>query len=148
MNYSASKNGFIITTDKSKINLEYVHDFLSGSYWSAGIPVQTVKKAVEGSLCFGVYHNDKQIGFARMITDSATFAYLADVFIDQNYRGKGLSKWLMEVIMAHPDLQGLRRIMLATKGAHGLYKKYGFTPITGVERWMQIHNADVYKKPL
>src|SRR6266516_6157408 len=115
MNYSAAKNEFTISIEKSKIDIEYVHDFLSGSYWSAGIPVQTVKKAVEGSLCFGVYHNDKQIGFARMITDSATFTYLADVFIDKNYRGKGLSKWLMEVIMAHPDLQRLRRMLLSTR---------------------------------
>ena len=152
MNYSAAKNEFTISTEKSKIDIEYVHDFLSGSYWSAGIPVQTVKKAVEGSLCFGVYHNDKQtlpvgkqVGFARMITDSATFAYLADLFIDENYRGRGLSKWLMEVIMAHPDLQGLRRMLLSTRDAHSLYKKFGFTELTNVERWMQIHNPDVYK---
>lgn len=145
MNYSVTKNEFIISTEKSKINIEYVHNFLSRSYWSSGIPVKTVKKAIKGSLCFGVYHSDKQIGFARMITDRATFAYLADVFIDENYRRKGLSKWLMQAIMAHPDLQGLRRIMLPTKDAHGLYKKYGFTPLTSEERWMQIHNPEVYK---
>ncbi|MEO6328223.1 MAG: GNAT family N-acetyltransferase, partial [Ginsengibacter sp.] len=111
MNYSAAKDVFIISTDKSKMDIGYIHSFLSGSYWSAGIPFQTVKKAVEGSLSFGIYDKEKQIGFARMITDGATFAYLADVFIDEIYRGKGLSKWLIEVIMAHPDLQGLRRIM-------------------------------------
>ena len=152
MNYSASKNEFTITTDKRKINIEYLHGFLSHVYWSAGIPMAVVKKAVKGSLCFGIYHDQiqaspagRQVGFARMITDGATFAYLADVFIDESYRGRGLSKWLMEVIMAHPDLQGLRRMLLSTRDAHSLYKKYGFTELTYVDRWMQIHNPDVYK---
>ena len=93
------------------------------------------------SLCFGVFENDKQVGFARMITDKATFAYLADVFIIEEYRGLGLSKWLMEVIMSHPDLQGLRRMMLATRDAHELYKKFGFTPLNNVDRWMHIHSS-------
>ena len=145
MNYSISENGFSISTDKRKINIPYVHNFLSHSYWSAGISIAVVKKAIKGSLCFAVYYHQDQIGFARMITDGATFAYLADVFIDKKYRGRGLSKWLIENIMSHPDLQGLRRIMLATKDAHRLYKKFGFTPLTNAERWMQIHNPDVYK---
>ena len=95
MEYSVTENNFIISTDKNKINIGYVHDFLSHSYWSPGVPIETVTKAMNGSLCFGVYDNDKQIGYARMVTDTATFAYLADVFIDENYRGKGLGKWLV-----------------------------------------------------
>ena len=136
MKYSVTENNFIISTDKNKINIEYVHDFLSHSYWSPGVPMETVTKAMNGSLCFGVYDNDKQIGYARMVTDTATFAYLADVFIDENYRGKGLGKWLVKVILAHPDLQGLRRIMLATKDAHALYEQVGFTAINNPERYM------------
>ena len=119
--------------------------FLTRSYWAEGISKEVIKRSIEGALCFGVFENDKQIGFARMITDKATFAYLADVFIIEEYRGLGLSKWLMEVIMSHPDLQGLRRMMLATRDAHGLYKKFGFTPLNNVDRWMQIQNPDVYK---
>ena len=129
-------NEFTVSDDKKKIDAEYVHHFLTTSYWSPGIPMETVRKAIENSLCFGVYHNDKQVGFARMVTDKATFAYLADVFIDETYRGKGLSKLLMRTIMSHPDLQGLRRIMLATKDAHGLYAQFGFVPFTTPERWM------------
>ena len=136
MEYSVTENNFIISTDKNKINIEYVHDFLSHSYWSPGVPIETVTKAMNGSLCFGVYDNDKQIGYARMVTDTATFAYLADVFIDENYRGKGLGKWLVKTILAHPELQGLRRIMLATKDAHTLYEQVGFTPINNPERYM------------
>lgn len=136
MDYTVRKNEYTISTDKSKIDIDFVHGFLTQSYWSPGILMKTVKKAVEGSLCFGVYYNNTQIGFARMITDIATFAYLADVFIDENYRGKGLGKWLIKVILAHPDLQGLRRIMLATKDAHSLYAQFGFVPFTTPERWM------------
>lgn len=97
-------------------------------------------------MCFGIYIDRKQIGFARVVTDAATFAYLADVFVDKQYRGKKLSKWLMEVIVSHPDLQGLRRFMLATRDAHGLYEQFGFTQLAFPERWMQIHRPDVYKK--
>ena len=136
MDYTVTKNEFTISTDKSKIDIRYVHGFLTQPYWSPDIRMETVKRAVEGSLCFGVYHNKAQIGFARMITDIATFAYLADVFIDENYRGKGLGKWRIKVILAHPDLQGLRRIMLATKDAHSLYEQFGFVPFTTPERWM------------
>ena len=139
MIYSANKKGFEISTDKRRIDIKYVHQFLSKSYWSPEISINIIKNAVKGSLCFGLYHGEMQIGFARMITDEATFAYLADVFVDEKYRGRGLSKWMMEVILDHPKLAGLRRIMLATKDAHGLYKQYGFTPLTNVERWM-VHN--------
>ena len=127
------------------MDIDLIHSFLTRSYWAEGISKEIIRRSVEGALCFGVFENDKQVGFARMITDKATFAYLADVFIIDEYRGLGLSKWLMEVIMSYPDLQGLRRMMLATRDAHELYKKFGFTPLNNVDRWMQIHNPDVYK---
>ena len=136
MVYTVTKNNYIITDKKSKIDIDYVHDFLTKSYWSPGVKLQIVKKAMQGSLCFGIYNKDKQIGYARMITDKATFAYLADVFIEEKFRGRGLGKWLVEVILAHPGLQGLRRIMLATKDAHQLYEQCGFTSITNPERYM------------
>ena len=139
MSYTLTKEDYTISTDKNKLDVEYIHGFLSQSYWSPGIPVETVTRAVENSLCFGIYHNEKesrQVGFARMVTDKATFAYLADVFVDENYRGRGLAKWMIETILAHPDMQGLRRIMLATKDAHSLYAQFGFVPFATPERWM------------
>ena len=145
MDYAVTKNEFIISTNKSKIDIDYVHAFLTQSYWSPGIPRETVKRAMENSLTFGIYAYDKQIGYARMITDQATFAYLADVFIDEKFRGKGLGKWLVETILAHPGLQGLRRILLATRDAHSLYAQFGFTAFTNPERWMHIHIPDAYK---
>jgi GNAT superfamily N-acetyltransferase len=144
MSYSTEKNNYLISTDKSKIDIDYVHGFLSQSYWSSGVPMKIIKKAMKGSLCFGVYYNDTQIGYARMVTDRATFAYMADVFIDENYRGKGLGKWLVEMILAHPHLQGLRRILLATKDAHKLYEQCGFTSINNPERYM-VYNPAAYK---
>jgi len=140
------KNGFTISTEKEKLDIELIHSFLNRTYWAEGISKETIRRSIEGSLCFGVFENDRQVGFARMITDKATFAYLADVFIIEEYRGRGLSKWLMEVIMSHPDLQGLRRMILATKDAHGLYKQFGFTPLINVDRWMHILDPDVYKR--
>jgi N-acetylglutamate synthase-like GNAT family acetyltransferase len=140
------KDGFIITTEKEKLDIDLIHSFLNRTYWAEGISKETIKRSIEGSLCFGVFENDKQVGFARMITDKATFAYLADVFIIEEYRGRRLSKWLMEVIMSHSDLQGLRRMILATKDAHGLYKQFGFTPLINVDRWMHILDQDVYKR--
>ena len=143
MSYTVVKNNYLISTDKSKIDIDYVHRFLTQSYWSPGIHIQVVKKAMEGSLCFGIYERDeqnpraeRQVGYARMITDQATFAYLADVFIDEDHRGKGLGKWLIEMILAHPNLQGLRRILLATKDAHKLYEQCGFATISNPERFM------------
>lgn len=141
-----NKKEFLITTDKSRINVEILHQFLSGTYWAENIPVQTVRKSIENSLCFSVLHQNNFIGFARVISDFATFAYLADVFIIPEYRGQGLSSWLMEIIINHPDLQGLRRFTLATRDAHGLYLKFGFTLFDKPERWMQRHNPEVYKK--
>lgn len=141
-----TKDDFLITTNKSRIDVNYVHRFLSHSYWAANIPKETVQRSINGSICFSVFCKDQQVGFARVITDQATFAYLADDFIDENFRGKGLSKWLMEVIINYPGLQGLRRFLLATKDAHGLYQQFGFQPLNNVDRWMHIHNPDVYKK--
>ena len=141
-----TKDRFFISTEKEKFDIDLIHSFLNRSYWAEGISKEIIKRSIDGALCFAVFENDKQVGFARMITDKATFAYLADVFIIAEYRGLGLSKWLMEVIMSHPDLQGLRRIMLATRDAHGLYEKFGFTPLNNVDRWMHIHNPEIYKQ--
>jgi N-acetylglutamate synthase-like GNAT family acetyltransferase len=140
-----TKDRFSISTEKEKMDIDFIHSFLTQSYWAEGISKEIIRRSIEGALCFGVFENDKQVGFARMITDRATFAYLADVFIIEEYRGLGLSKWLMEVIMSHSDLQGLRRMMLATRDAHELYKKFGFTPLNNVDRWMHIHSPEVYK---
>ena len=141
-----TKDDFSISTDKNRIDVNYIHRFLTHSYWAENIPVETVQRSINGSLCFSVFYLNQQIGFARIITDEATFGYLADVFIDENFRGKGLSKWLMEAIINYPGLQGLRRFMLATRDAHGLYTHFGFTPLTHADRWMHIHNPDIYKK--
>lgn len=139
--------GYKISAEISDMNLSVIHQYISRSYWAKDIPQQTMKKAIENSLCFGVFHDSgEQVGFARMITDKATFAYLADVFILENHRGKGLSKWLMDHIVEHPDLQGLRRMVLATQDAHGLYEQYGFTPLNSPSTFMELHQPDVYKQ--
>ena len=143
--YEVIKNDFIISTDKFKIDIAAVHNYLCNeSYWAKNIPVDIVKKSIDGSFCFGLYHKNKQVGFARVITDQATFAYLADVFIIEQYRGKGLSKWLLEEVMHHPDLQGLRRWLLATRDAHGLYAKYGFAALDKPGRIMGFKPFEVY----
>ena len=141
-----SKHGCTISTDRSRLDVPLIHDFLSNSYWAKDIPLAVVQRAIENSLCFGVYHDDRQVGFARVVTDRATFAYIADVFIIEEHRGRGLSKWLVQTILSHPDLQGLRRWMLATRDAHGLYAQYGFTPLKATDRWMEIHDPDVYSR--
>jgi N-acetylglutamate synthase-like GNAT family acetyltransferase len=141
-----TKEKYTISTDHSKLDIDFIHKYLSVySYWAKEIPVAIVVKAIENSLCFGLYEGNKQIGFARMVTDKATFAYMADVFIDEHYRGIGLSKWLVATMLAHPDMQGLRRLMLATRDAQGLYAQFGFTPITNPERLMQMVFPDIYK---
>jgi GNAT superfamily N-acetyltransferase len=142
------RDNFLISTDKALLDIGVIHGFLTESYWAKGVPVSVVQKSIENSLCFGVYDTTpgaQQIGFARAITDCATFAYLADVFILEPYRGKGLSKWLMNCILAHPELQGLRRWMLATRDAHGLYRQFGFEAVEGSTRLMSITHPDVYK---
>ena len=141
-----TQNSYAITTDKGQIDVAYTHQYLSQhSYWAQNIPLDVVRRSIEGALCFVVLHQGRQVGFARVITDGATFAYLADVFIDPAHRGRGLSKWLMQVIMDYPTLQGLRRFLLATRDAHTLYQQFGFEPLTLPDRWMQVHRPDVYK---
>jgi GNAT superfamily N-acetyltransferase len=135
---------YYISTDKSRLDLAVIHDFLTTSYWAAGIPIETVKKSLEHSLNFGVYKEGEQVGFARVITDYATFAYIGDVFILEDYRGQGLSKWLMQVIADHAELQGLRRWVLLTRDAHGLYRKTGFMEPVNPERYMEKIFPDVY----
>jgi GNAT superfamily N-acetyltransferase len=148
MHHLWSKGGYEISTDAARVDVEVVHGFLADSYWAKGIPVETVRRSIENSLCFGVYHDKQQVGFARIISDRATFAYLADVFVLPAYRGRGLSQWLIECIMGHPELRGLRRWMLATQDAHGLYAKFGFTSIRSPERWMERHDSEIYtRKP-
>jgi len=133
-----------ITCDNTRLDISAIHSFLSESYWSAGIPRAVVERAISNSLCFGVLCQGQQVGFARVITDKATFAYLADVYILPEHRGKGLSRRLMEQIVRHPDLQGLRRMLLATRDAHALYAKFGFKPLAAPDRIMEVHNPNVY----
>src|SRR5215831_4183853 len=140
------RDGLTISTDPARIDRALVHAFLSDSYWAPGIPREIVDRSIENALCFGIYDENRQIGFARVISDFSTFAYLADVFVLPEHRGRGLSKWLMQVIIDHPQLQGLRRFTLATKDAHSLYAQFGFTPFDKPERWMHRHDPDVYKK--
>jgi GNAT superfamily N-acetyltransferase len=140
-----NKEDYLLSTDKRKLQLDVIHQFLSNSYWAKNIPLALVKKTVAGSLCFGLYYKQKQIGFARIITDSATFAYLADVFIVEEHRGKKLSSWMMEYIMSYDELKGLRRWMLATRDAHGLYKKFGFNALDEPDRIMQKKINNPYK---
>ena len=136
---------YFISTDKSLLDLTMVHQYLSAhSYWAKNIPLSVLKTSIENSICFGVYHHQQQVGFARVVTDKATFAYLADVFILEGYKGRGLSKLLMGVIMSYPELQGLRRWMLGTKDAHGLYAQFGWQPLASPERFMELHNPIVY----
>lgn len=146
---TVTKEKFTISTDKSKLDIKAIHDFLSKkSYWCKDIPMKTVEESINNSLNFGLFCDDKQIGFARVITDYATIAYLGDVYVLEEYRGRGLSKWLMEIIMTHPDLQGLRRWILLTADAHELYKKYGWTAIKNPEKWMEKHDPNAYNKTI
>lgn len=136
---------YLFSTDKNKLQLNYIHQYLSvESYWSKNIPIQIVEKSIDGSLCYAVYHNNQQVGFARVITDSATFAYLADVFIDKDHRGKGLSKELMRFILESDYTKVIRRFMLATLDAHGLYAQFGFQSQEGNKRLMGIKFFDEY----
>jgi GNAT superfamily N-acetyltransferase len=134
-----------ITTDPAKFDLGAIHAYLERAYWCEGIPRATVERAVANSLGFAVLHGDQQVGFARVVTDSATFAYLCDVYILEEHRGKGLSKWLMECVVGHPQLQGLRRFSLATRDAHGLYKQFGFQSLGNPDVMMEILRPDIYR---
>ncbi len=137
---------YVISTDPARLDLDVIHEFLTNCYWSKGIPRDVVARSIEHSLCFGIYDSSgAQVGFARVISDLATVAYLGDVFVLESHRGRGLSKWMMECITQHPALQGLRRWILLTRDAHGLYSKFGFTSLKSSERYMELHRADVYE---
>lgn len=133
-----------ISTDAARLDIGAIHDFLSQSYWSPGIPRDIVERAISNSLCFGVYCEGKQVGLARVITDGATFAYLADVYILPEHRGQGLAQRLLGEVIKHPHLQGLRRMLLFTRDAHSLYAKFGFRPLAAPERAMDLQNPDAY----
>lgn len=138
--------GYEISTEPNRIDVGLVHKFLAeDSYWSKGIPLPTVEKAIANSLCFGVYQDEQQVGFARIVTDKSTFALVADVFVLPAHRGKGLSKWLMHEVMNHSELRGLRRLLLLTSDAHSLYAQYGFVEIGNSWRFMEVLRADIYE---
>jgi GNAT superfamily N-acetyltransferase len=140
------RDGFVVSTDRARLDINLAHKFIASSYWAKSIPYETFARSVENSLCFGVYDPaGAQVGFARVISDFATFAYLADVFVLESQRGQGLGKLLMECIMQHPKLQGLRRWTLSTLDAHGLYAQYGFTPLQWPERYMEIFRPKMYE---
>ena len=137
---------YLISTDPARIDVESVHRFLSDeAYWSPGVPEDVVRRAIAGSIVFGLYHASAQVGLARVVSDRATFAWLCDVYVLGEHRGHGLGKWLMECVKAHPELQGLRRWLLATRDAHGLYKQFGFEPVDP-DRFMEVRDPDVYKR--
>lgn len=153
------RGDFVISTDRARLDLDVIHGFLTSCYWAKGIPREVVERSIEHSLCFGVYdgsgekspglarearHGAPQVGFARVVSDFATVAYLGDVFVLASHRGHGLGKWMMECVMQHPALQGLRRWILLTRDAHGLYAQAGFTPVRDRERYMELHRPDVY----
>lgn len=143
---NANTKKYTISTDKTKLNMSVIYNFIANSYWAKGIPKSVMQKAIDNSMCFGVYSaQNEQIGFARVVTDNATFAYLADVFIIPDLQGNGLSKLLVKTIVEHPELQGLRRFLLATADAHGLYAQYGFKPIDNQALLMQINPENVYE---
>ena len=138
--------GYQISSQVKDMDLSVIHGYLSRSYWAKNIPLNTVETAINNSLCFGVFTpSGSQVAFARMITDTATFAYLSDVFVLEEHRGKGISKWLMQEIIEHPNLQGIRRMTLATSDAHGLYQQFGFKALNSPESFMELHQKDVYK---
>jgi GNAT superfamily N-acetyltransferase len=147
MNVQSGSENYFVSTNKELLDLSYIYHYISvESYWAKNIPFEILKTSIEHSFCFGVYAADnKQVGFARIITDYSTYGYLADVFIDERHRGKGLSKMLMKEIMAHPQLQGLRRMSLMTRDAHGLYRQFGWGPSKTPENYMEIRKENPYE---
>lgn len=136
---------FEYSSDRSRLDVGTIHAFLSSSYWSPGIPRETVERAIANSLCIGGYVESRQVAFARMVTDRATFAYLADVFVLPSHRGRGLSRTLVEALLSHPEVQGLRRMLLVTRDAHGLYSKLGFSPLAAPDRFMERLQPNPYR---
>lgn len=138
---------FVISTDPGRLDLDLIHNFLTNCYWAQGVPREVVARSIEHALCFGVYDGGgAQVGFARVISDFATVAYVGDVFVLESHRGRGLGKWLMQCIAQHPALQNLRRWILTTRDAHGLYAEVGFTAVKFPERYMERHNPKVYER--
>jgi GNAT superfamily N-acetyltransferase len=133
-----------ISTDPSRLDLDVIHGFLARSYWARGIPREVVARALDNSLCFGAFAGDRQVGFARVVTDRATFGYVSDVFVLESHRGRGVGERLMAAIMAHPELQGLRRLALFTRDAHGLYRKFGFGQTRFADRFMEVFDDRPY----
>lgn len=136
--FETHRNNFTISTDPGRLDIDTICDFLKRSYWASGRPRERTERALNNSLVFGIYDGEKQIGVARVVTDYSIFAYLCDVFIDENYRAHGLGKWLMQTIHGHPDLQGLRRWALVTRDAHELYRQFGWEPLDKPDSWMEI----------
>jgi GNAT superfamily N-acetyltransferase len=140
------RGDFLVSTDPALLDLPLLHDFLANrSYWATGRPPEVVRRSLDHSLGFGLYEQARQVGFARVVTDRATFAWLCDVFVLEQYRGRGLGKWLVECVLGHPALLGLRRILLGTRDAHGLYTRYGFAPLSDPSRFLEVFRADVYQ---
>ena len=137
-------DGFTVSTDPARLDVSAIHASLSASYWAKGIPRDVLERAITHSLPFGIYEGVRQVGFARMVTDRATVGYLADVYVLEEFRGRGLSRFLMRCVLEHPELQGFRRSFLVTRDAHGLYAKFGFTPLAAPERWLEKSTPDVY----
>jgi GNAT superfamily N-acetyltransferase len=137
---------FVVSTERELLDLDRVHAFLAECYWAKGIPRDVVVRSIENSLCFGLYAAGRQIGFARVISDYATYAYIGDVFVIESFRGRGLGKWLMECVLEHPRLQGLRRWSLVTRDAHGLYAQLGFGPLKKPQNYMELHRPDLYQQ--
>jgi len=140
-----SAGSIVVTTDRSRLDLDVIHGFLTTSYWARGVPRETVARSMEHSLCFGAFDEGRQVGFARVVSDRATFAYISDVFALESHRGSGVGKSLMAAVMSHPELQGLRRWTLFTRDAHGLYRQFGFGAAAHPERLMEVVDRDPYR---
>ncbi len=145
MSAEIARGNYVISNDRGRLDISLIHETLSRAYWSPGIPREVVERAIANSLCFGIYEGTNQIGFARVITDKSTFAYLSDVFVLEGHRGNGLATWLLETIRTHPDLQGLRRFLLATRDAHSLYERVGFSLLANPDRMMEILDSNAYR---
>jgi len=144
MSVETSRGPFTLSTDRSRLDVGVIREFLARSYWAANIPEDVVRRAIEGSLCFGVYEGARQVGFGRVVTDSATFAWISDIFVLPPWRGRGLAQWIVESMRAHPDLAGIRRWILATRDAHEVYRRCSFRPLASPEWFMEIVTSDPY----
>ena len=145
MAYEVREGDILVSCDRQKLDVNRIHAFLTRSYWAEGVSRETVERSIEHSIPFGLYCDGEQAGFARVISDQASYAYLADVYVEEPFRGRGLSKLLMRAVMAHPELQGLRRWILGTRDAHGLYRRFGFSELQRPERWMEKAGPGLYR---